>query len=817
MLALNDLLEKLTAAQRQAVTHCDGPLLILAGPGSGKTRVLTHRVAYLLEQGVPARNILALTFTNKAAQEMLSRVQNLCEGAEVWMGTFHRFCARLLRQHAQGVGLESSYSIYDTADSQAVLKRVLKQKNLELMQATPGRIANRISTLKNNCQTEESFRPRPGDPLDAVVAEVYPLYQKALRDANAVDFDDLLLHVVTLLKENPELRASFDRRYRYVLVDEYQDTNLAQYALARGLSIHEPNLCVVGDPDQSIYGWRGANLNNILDFERDFTGAKIVRLEQNYRSTKCILRVASALISHNRKRKDKSLYTENSEGEPVHWTMYRSDIQEAEAIAESIATQMASGQRRPRDFAILYRINALSRRLELALRKRNIRYQVLQGQEFFQRSEVKDLLAYLQLLNNPRDDAAFLRIINNPPRGIGIKSLKRLSCFAADYEIPLFAAAERVQEIPGLPKKAAASLARFVDLCAGLVGKLTLPVAELCKAVLSETGYQDQFDPEDENHKERRQNLDELVNAAADFDTLAQVHGSLGSLEGFLEEISLVSDTDQLDPNEDRVKLMTLHAAKGLEFPVVYLVALEQGLLPHDRSQEWPEMIEEERRLLFVGITRAMQELWLSQARFRTQRGMNKMTIPSEFMRELPSDDICWHTELSEGETEYFDDLPAEDFSQELAEDPNSPTDDQAAGLLRSLRKAARHEGPPRQPASDSATNSETSQPTDSQNSWGGFITAADLARQSGEDLNPNGFPRQQPSANSSSPRKPAEVNDFKAQMVVRHPQYGLGKIVAVSGNGRLRRATVRFASEAGEKRFVIANSPLELVGQADS
>ncbi|HVW38464.1 MAG TPA: UvrD-helicase domain-containing protein, partial [Pirellulales bacterium] len=438
---MDELLENLTPAQQAAVEHIDGPLLILAGPGSGKTRVVTHRIAYLLRHGIPARQILALTFTNKAADEMKSRVERLAPGERVWIGTFHRFCARLLREYAPLVGLRENYTIYDTGDSLAALRRALDELNIDPGHFTPQQLAAGISWAKNNLISAEQYTARPGHPLGSVVAKVYPAYQRRLLNSSAVDFDDLLLHVALLLRSHPELRHTLDARYRYILVDEYQDTNLAQYAIVRALSVDYPNLSVTGDPDQSIYGWRGANLSNILEFEKDFPSVKVVRLEQNYRSTKRILSVAAELISHNKRRKEKGLFTENAEGRPVRFVSYPSGHDEAEHIAAQIAEAIRAGRRRPRDFAVFYRTNALSRGLEFALRSAGIPYQMVNGVEFYQRKEIKDVLGYLMLLANPRDDQAFLRVVNTPPRGIGKTTLQRLTSHADRKGLTLLEAA----------------------------------------------------------------------------------------------------------------------------------------------------------------------------------------------------------------------------------------------------------------------------------------------------------------------------------------------------------------------------------------
>ncbi len=410
--------------------HLEGPLLILAGAGSGKTRVITHRVAWLLANGIPGQQILALTFTNKAADEMQQRIERLKGDTSVWVGTFHRFCARLLRKYASFIGLQENFSIYDVDDSTQVLRKAMRQASGDASHLTPEAIARAISWAKNNLIAPHQYLPRPGHLVGSPVQKIYPLYQTMLLSSNAVDFDDLLLHTATLLRDNPEVRLSLDEHYRFILVDEYQDTNLAQYAIVRAMSIDYPNLAVTGDPDQSIYGWRGANLNNILEFESDYPNVRVVRLERNYRSTKRILRVAAELISHNVRRKEKSLYTENAPGSPVRLVCYQTHKDEAEEIAARIAAEIRSGRRRPRDFAIFYRVNALSLAFEIALRAQGIAFQMVNSLEFFQRQEIKDLLAYLQLLNNPLDEVAFLRVIDTPARGIGKNTVGKLAEFA---------------------------------------------------------------------------------------------------------------------------------------------------------------------------------------------------------------------------------------------------------------------------------------------------------------------------------------------------------------------------------------------------
>jgi DNA helicase II / ATP-dependent DNA helicase PcrA len=791
--------EELTSAQLAAVNHVDGPLLILAGPGSGKTRVVTHRIAHLLELGIPARNIIALTFTNKAADEMKRRVAQLAPLASVWMSTFHRFCARMLREYAPHIGLPENYSIYDTSDSLSALKQAIDLLDLDLTHTTPDRVQSAISWAKNNLITPEQYEPRSGSPLGAIVARVYPEYQKRLLESGAVDFDDLLLHTAVLLRENPEIRRRLDERYRYILVDEYQDTNLAQYTIVRAMSVDYPNLAVTGDPDQSIYGWRGANLSNILDFEHDYPNVKIVRLEQNYRSTKRILRVADRLISYNKRRKLKSLFTDNAEGKPVQLIFHPTQRDEAEQIAAYIETEVRAGRRRPRDFAVFYRTNALSRALEFALREFSIPYQMVNGLEFYQRKEIKDVIAYLHLLNNPRDNVAFTRIINTPPRGIGRGTIGKLQIYANQRGITLLAAAREAGLIEGLNKKAAVAVAKFVAMFDHLMVSATAPVEEIIGHVLADSGYHDFLkESEDEDDQERLANIEELLTAAREFD---ETHPATGALEAFLEQAALVNDTDAWEVEDDRVTLMTVHAAKGLEFPVVFLIALEEGIFPHERSRNEEEQLEEERRLLFVAITRAREELHLSRACYRHYRGQFRPTVPSAFLMELPQEELdfqqpktagaiddAFSTALSDiqSEGEYADD--AVDF------DPHD-----LEFSRPSLPVFSDNSGDAAQSMSVSASRAE-----------GATVAALPLRLTTAAELVARNADAKQ---NPSPPVQALSPEVFHQGMVVQHPTYGLGKIIALSGGGAKRKATVMFASGAGEKHFVISQSPLRPAG----
>ncbi|MCL2711464.1 MAG: UvrD-helicase domain-containing protein [Planctomycetaceae bacterium] len=652
------LLEGLNKPQQQAVQFVEGPLLVLAGPGSGKTRVVTHRIAALLHQGVYPSQIAALTFTNKAASVMKDRLAELAPNQYVWIGTFHKFCAYLLRRYIGLAGLQENFTIYDTDESLAILKTLAKTHALP-SGITPQKVAHSISWAKNHFVKPDEYESRRGSLLSSAVQDFYPLYQAELRRANAVDFDDLLLHVAVLLKENPEVRTILDNRFRYILVDEYQDTNTVQYIIARALSIDHRNLSVTGDPDQSIYGWRGANLNNILDFEKDFPDTTVIRLEQNYRSTPQILKVADALIVNNVHRKEKTLTTDNPPGMPVRLVRCADHKKEAESIAQEIANEIALCSRKPSDYAICYRMNALSRNFEHALRSRKIPFQLVRGLEFFKRKEVKDVLAYLRVVFNPSDTVSLARIINEPPRGIGKTTMDKLSAHATELGVPTMDVMRDIVATGGLaPHRSCARMTaktkKAVTQFVQMMDKLSeysaqeYPVASLIETVLRESGYRQQFvNSDSEEDQERLANIEELLTVAHEFDDrdeMAERAGGVSppvqsALEEFLEQAALVSDVDALDQETDRVSLMTLHAAKGLEFPVVYIVAIEDGILPHDRSTHEQMQLEEERRLFFVGITRAEEELRLSRAERRDFRGSFAMTaILSRFLFELPND-----------------------------------------------------------------------------------------------------------------------------------------------------------------------------------
>ncbi|MEO1528369.1 MAG: UvrD-helicase domain-containing protein [Planctomycetota bacterium] len=785
------LTAQLTSPQRDAVQHLDGPMLILAGPGSGKTRVVTHRIANLLANDIPDWQIAALTFTNKAADEMRSRVDALTGGQHrVWMGTFHRFCAQLLRRYASFVGLKENYSIYDTQDSKQAMKRAIEAAEVSLTHASPDQIASVISRAKNQLITPEVMQTQNLGPKERVASKVYPVYQQHLLTANAVDFDDLLLHAANLLRHTPELRAELDAHFRYILVDEYQDTNLAQYAIVRALSIDHPNLSVTGDPDQSIYGWRGADLNNILDFEKDYPSVKTVRLEQNYRSTPNVLRVADQLIRHNRRRKAKELFTENEEGDPVVLRMYENGYEEADSIGDEIVTAITSEMAKPSDFAIFCRMNSLTRSLEHALRGRGVPYQIVNGVEFYQRKEIKDVLAYLRLINNPDDDVSLTRIINTPTRGIGAKTIDRLQRYADQNRVPILEAARRADQIDSLAKRSATMVLKFVEIYDRVAAQATSQLAQLITYLIQETEYDKYLARtcEEGDDSSPLANVEELISAAVDFD---HRHPDDGSLEAFLEQVALVSDTDAFDGEDDRVRLMTLHASKGLEFPRVFIVGVEDDLLPHKRSKDIDSQYEEERRLLFVGITRAQQWLQLSCCKRRMIRGDQRPVIPSPFLNELPLNEMTkiestvrrdwFDSDFDQSRPDSWDLLEYKPEETELAEDGVAEDDSFDFGANTDSADET-HESP-------AAFETEAEEPTESEpvSPLGDLKTAADLM---------------------TSKRPP--LTAFREGTQVRHYEYGQGTILAVSGRGPKRMARIRFSD--GEHNFRLAFAKLEVI-----
>ena len=636
---MNSLLTGLNKEQQQAVQHTEGPLLILAGAGSGKTKVLTVRIAHLLAQGVNPYEILAITFTNKAAKEMKSRVEGLVGDVanRIWLSTFHSFCAKFLRFELDNfLGYNSNFTIYDTSDSQAVIKAALKALNLDDKYYPVGAMIAAISDAKNKLLFASDFRKQARDFYQQKVADVYEYYERELRKNNALDFDDLLLVAVKLLQSNEAVLDKYSKRFRYVMIDEYQDTNHAQYLLAKLLASHWKNIAVVGDADQSIYAWRGADIQNILDFEKDYPNCTSIKLEQNYRSTKIILDAANAVIENNEGRPKKNLWTDKTEGAKIQHFTAQSEHEEAAFIGDTIAKKHDIQGVPYGDMAILYRTNAQSRVLEEALIKRALPYTMVGGTKFYDRKEIKDVLAYLRVLYNPFDDLSLLRIINVPKRSIGATTVAKLQDYARANGTSLFMTLTQLHLVDTIKGKTKEKLEEFGILIFTLVAEMEdRTVLDILESILDRTSYlaqlEESTDPQDQA---RAENIGELLSVAKDF----QDTNPTGTVEDFLEQVALVNDVDSFEQEESKVTLMTLHAAKGLEFPIVFLGGLEEGLFPHSRTLMNPEEIEEERRLAYVGITRAEKELYISNATTRTVFGRTSSYLPSRFIDEIPEE-----------------------------------------------------------------------------------------------------------------------------------------------------------------------------------
>ena len=628
----------LNPQQAEAVINTEGPMLIMAGAGSGKTKVLTCRVANLLQKGVRPYRILAITFTNKAAAEMRERVNNMSGPAakDVWLFTFHAFCARFLRMEIDKLpGYGGNFAIYDTADSQNLIKQILKEMNLDDKRFQPSGILSRISNAKNALQYAAAFARQAGDFYEQKVADIYSRYEQKLQLNNALDFDDLLMLSIKLLQENKEVREKYQDRFDYLLVDEYQDTNHAQYLLTKFLAAKHRNICVVGDADQSIYGWRGADIQNILDFEKDYPDAKVIKLEQNYRSTQIILDAANAVIENNTGRKPKNLWTENKSGADIIYFQAVDERDEARFVIEQLQNLQRTENKKLGDMAILYRTNTQSRIFEEMLIKSGISYNMVGGLKFYERKEIKDIIAYLRVIFNPADSLSLLRIINVPKRGIGDASLAKIQAYAAAKNVSLFEAVSNAAAIDGLSSRFVSKL----DDLAGIIFELMnlaseAPVEDLIDRVLRDTGYLEELENERTPQAQSRiDNLHELISVAQEFAASEEEN----NLENFLAHVALVSDIDDTELGEDAITLMTLHSSKGLEFPVVFLVGMEEGLFPHARTLMDETEIEEERRLCYVGITRAKEKLFLSSTKMRTIYGNTVTYPPSRFLQEIPA------------------------------------------------------------------------------------------------------------------------------------------------------------------------------------
>ena len=771
---MSNLLDDLNDAQRQAVRHVDGPLLILAGAGSGKTRVITRRIAYLIEQGVAPWNVLAITFTNKAAEEMRHRVEALRAPTGTTVCTFHALCARLLREFSLDAGLAHNYSIYDRSDQLKIVKDAIKRQGVRADNFQPARVHSAISNAKNDLKTpddlaaEAEHAPGPGRAAwQEAVAGLYRTYQKLLADNNALDFDDLLMRMAFLLRDHPDICELLSRRYRYVMIDEYQDTNRAQYLIAHTIAMDHHNICVTGDPDQSIYAWRGADIRNILEFEADYGEAVVIRMEENYRSTPPILAAASRLISRNTMRKDKALWTRREGGCDVRVVYCNDEHAEADEIARCVAAHVeASGAYQ--DAAVFYRVNALSRVLEQSFRRRSLPYRIARGVEFYNRKEVKDVLAYLRLLANPDDDLSCVRIINTPARGIGAVTVGKLTAAAeAGGRSLLVAAADPAEAaLKGATLK---KVAAFAEMIADLSGSLDGPVRPIVENVVRRSGIEAALDDAGEDARQARANVDELISNAAEFDE----DNEEPTLAEFLHQVSLVSDLDHFDGAGGAVTFMTLHAAKGLEFPVVFIVGCESGLLPMVRNdfpgrggRDAETALEEERRLAFVGMTRAKEQLTLSCARTRMIRGSRGSQVASTFLTEIGSELVT------------FDDITGSDGPADYARRARSRS---RGGFYSDVDQRA-------------------------------AIEAAMDAVEPAEDADAD-VPFGDEAGDVAPP--PAEYADLVVNCRIRHEKFGEGKVVGLRNHWPETRAEIIF-DESGPKTIWLKHTRLEVLEQWD-
>ncbi|MDX1935307.1 MAG: DNA helicase PcrA [Capsulimonadales bacterium] len=752
------LLRSLNESQQAAVLHGDGPLLIFAGAGSGKTRVLTHRIAYLIaRRGVRPWNILAVTFTNKAATEMKERLHQLVgmqASKEMWVGTFHAICARLLRERGESIGLPRDFVVYDDGDQITLIKECLHQLNLDDRQYTPRGVLSLISRAKEKLIEPEEFPRHFKGLFESVVGRCYALYRDKLSLNRALDFDDLITRAVRLLEQREDVREHYQRKFRYVLVDEYQDVNHAQYRLTRLLSGGFENLCIVGDDDQSVYGWRGADVEIILSFERDYPEAKIVKLEQNYRSTKNILDTAYHVVRNNRNRADKRLRTDNPQGEEITLHEAANEQEEGVFIAGVVQDAVRKGQRRYGDFAVLYRTNAQSRVLEEMLINYRIPYRIVGGLKFYERKEIKDILAYLRLVHNPYDSVSLRRVINVPTRGIGAGTLAKVEERANFMNVTLWDVVADLGQIEGLKPTTKKAVEAFVALIAYLRGKREeRTVTQITEEILENTGYLRELERERTVEAQSRiENIKELLTVTRQFEATTEDP----SLRGFLEQTALIADIDSLDQNgTDAVVLMTLHSAKGLEFPVVFLAGMEEGIFPHRNSMQQDAQMEEERRLAYVGITRAREELYLTYATRRTIFGNTLPASVSRFIREIPA--------------EMFKEPPARDRSTHVL----------------GGRGGHRH-------------RDEYSQ-----------IESWDEAREATKAV---ARPRPVPSvAPSKAPQTPGAATPFKPGQKVKHAVFGQGVVVACTGEGENAQVSVAFPN-VGIKKLVAGYARLERV-----
>ncbi len=762
------ILDGLNDKQREAVTTTEGPVMIIAGPGSGKTRALTHRIAYLLAAGkAQPRDILALTFTNKAANEMQERVEALVgdDARGMWVGTFHSSFARLLRMEGDKIGYSEDFSIYDTADSKRLIRQQMKGRNLDTDVVKPRSVQRMISSAKNEMIDPQEYAELARGDQQEIVAEVYPAYERALKQANALDFDDLLLKPIELFEQHEDVLEKYQRRWQYVHIDEYQDTNQAQYVLARKLSGRHKNLCVVGDDAQSIYAFRGADITNILNFDNDYPDATTIRLERNYRSTENIIRLADSIIEENDDQIEKSLWTDNAEGEYVALMEALSEKDEAQKIERRVRDLHLRDGMEYGDFAVLYRTNAQSRAIEEALRKENVPYRVIGGTSFYERKEIKDVLAYLKLLVNPNDTASLQRVINYPTRGIGDKTQARLQRYAQQHNLSLWQAVERVEEIETLGTRAERAVGKFRRLIARYASKVgtgSVPADELARDLIQDAGLLSELRKEHTRENlQRWENVQELISALAEYVESTED----ATISTFLQEVALMTDQDEAEEGDDKVTLMTLHAAKGTEFPVVFVAGLEEGLFPLEQATQEKAELEEERRLFYVGVTRAEERLYLSWARSRYRYGEQTSNTRSRFLEEVDSDVV--RTEAG-GELEQQTDR----FSAE--EGPSADYDEMDPHYYRQ-----------------------------------------DLSGDGGATGSSDGLRRIESTDGGGGRR--VVYDEGHGEIVpgaqVEHQKFGRGKVQSLEGEGDKATAVVFFGSDVGNKKLKLKYANLRVIG----
>ena len=762
------ILDGLNDKQREAVTTTEGPVMIIAGPGSGKTRALTHRIAYLLAAGkAQPRDILALTFTNKAANEMQERVEALVgdDARGMWVGTFHSSFARLLRMEGDKIGYSEDFSIYDTADSKRLIRQQMKGRNLDTDVVKPRSVQRMISSAKNEMIDPQEYAELARGDQQEIVAEVYPAYERALKQANALDFDDLLLKPIELFEQHEDVLEKYQRRWQYVHIDEYQDTNQAQYVLARKLSGRHKNLCVVGDDAQSIYAFRGADITNILNFDNDYPDATTIRLERNYRSTENIIRLADSIIEENDDQIEKSLWTDNAEGEYVALMEALSEKDEAQKIERRVRDLHLRDGMEYGDFAVLYRTNAQSRAIEEALRKENVPYRVIGGTSFYERKEIKDVLAYLKLLVNPNDTASLQRVINYPTRGIGDKTQERLQRYAQQHSLSLWQAVERVEEIETLGTRAERAVGKFRRLIARYASKAgtgSVPADELARDLIQDAGLLSELRKEHTRENlQRWENVQELISALAEYVESTED----ATISTFLQEVALMTGQDEAEGGDDKVTLMTLHAAKGTEFPVVFVAGLEEGLFPLEQATQEKAELEEERRLFYVGVTRAEERLYLSWARSRYRYGEQTSNTRSRFLEEVDSDVV--RTEAG-GELEQQTDR----FSAE--EGPSADYDEMDPHYYRQ-----------------------------------------DLSGDGGATGSSDGLRRIESTDGGGGRR--VVYDEGHGEIVpgaqVEHQKFGRGKVQSLEGEGDKATAVVFFGSDVGNKKLKLKYANLRVIG----